>query len=186
MNLLLAGLIIFFGVHLLPNVGDTRARLIAGVGEKLYMSLYSLLSLAGLLMLSNGKARADWVEVWQPPEFLHNVTLGLMFLSVLCFAAMFFPNNIRRVLGHPMLLFVALWGAAHLASNGDLASILLFGSFAVFSVFKIFSLNLRKPRAPAPVVGRGRDLLVITIAAAVYGVVLFLHPYISGGYKLLT
>ena len=50
-------------------------------------------------------------------------------------AAAFVPSHIKSKLKHPMLASVKTWALAHLLSNGDLGSILLFGSFLAWGVY---------------------------------------------------
>lgn len=180
MNLLIAGMVIFFGVHLLPNIGDTRARLIDRVGEKAYMPAYALLSLAGIVMISMGKSRAEFSSLWIPPVWGQQLTLVLMAVSVFCFVSIFVPNNLTRKVHHPMLLFVTVWALAHLFSNGDLSSLLLFGSFAVFSLFKMVSLTRRKPPQAKPAVSLVRDVFALLLTVVIYGTVMHFHAAIAG------
>ena len=56
------------------------------------------------------------------------------------------PTHIRAVLRHPMLLGVLLWAIAHLLSNGDLRSVVLFGAFAGYSVIDLISVLARGKR----------------------------------------
>jgi uncharacterized membrane protein len=108
-----------------------------------------------------------------------------MLLSIYCSIAIIMATNLKRWIQHPMLAYVALWGLAHLVTNGDLASILLFGSFAVFAVYKTFSLMRRKPKPrPAPV-SIGQDVLVAVIALVSFAAFVYLHPHFSGGFALL-
>jgi uncharacterized membrane protein len=45
-------------------------------------------------------------------------------------------------LGHPMVLSVKVWALSHLLANGNLADLVLFGSFLIWAV-----LNFRSARA---------------------------------------
>jgi uncharacterized membrane protein len=47
---------------------------------------------------------------------------------------------------HPLLLALALWALAHLAPNGDLAHLVLFGLFAGFAVLGMAIIDRRKRR----------------------------------------
>ncbi|ARN75609.1 NnrU family protein [Oceanicoccus sagamiensis] len=186
MTLLIVGLIIFFGMHLLPNIGDSRAKFIDRFGEKLYMPVYAVVSLVGMVMAVRGRNSAEFVTVWTPPAWGVHVSMLLMLVSIVLFAAMFLPTNIKRKVHHPMLGFVGAWGLAHLFSNGDMASLIFFGGFFVFSVFKTISLTRRKPPEPYAPVAVTKDIVVLILAAIVYAALLFAHPYVSGGYALLT
>lgn len=62
------------------------------------------------------------------------------------------PNNIRRFIRHPMLIAMLIWGLGHLVANGDLATTIVFASFASFSLANIVVVNAREPfQQPEPV-----------------------------------
>jgi hypothetical protein len=66
-------------------------------------------------------------------------------------------GDIWRTLKHPFLVGVKTWAAAHLISNGDLGSIVLFGAFLAWAVYDRISLKRAPIRAPAiPVMGIAR------------------------------
>ena len=79
-----------------------------------------------------------------------------------------------------MLWGVTLWSIAHLLANGDLASILLFGSFGLFSLFNMFSANLRGAKKQQTKYAFSKDAIVIVASVVVYGILVFLHPYLFG------
>jgi len=89
-------------------------------------------------------------------------------------------TNLKRVTRHPMLWGVTLWSVAHLIANGDLASILLFGSFVVFSLLLMLSANMRgvkKSRTKQLIIF---DVLVVIAGFFVYVVFIMLHPHLIG------
>ena len=59
MTLFLAGLIVFFGVHLLPVFGDLRAGLIERHGEPIYKTAFALISAVGFVMMLYVSGRKD-------------------------------------------------------------------------------------------------------------------------------
>ena len=74
------------------------------------------------------------------------------------FVAAYFPGRIKRTLKHPMLAGVKIWALAHLLANGDLGSILLFGSILAWAVVARISVKRRdevpRPRRPGGASGR--------------------------------
>ena len=60
--------------------------------------------------------------------------------------AAYVPGRIKVRLKHPFLVAIKTWAFAHLIANGDLASIILFGSFLAYAVFARITLK----RAPRP------------------------------------
>ena len=78
MTLLIAGLLAFFAVHLLPTLPARRAALVGRLGANGYKALFSLLSLAALSLIVIGKGDAAFVPVWTPPPWTRHVTMALM------------------------------------------------------------------------------------------------------------
>ena len=163
MPTLLLGLLLFLGAHslqaLFPN---WRAQWRSRWGEMTYKGLYSLLSLAGLVLVVLGysQARAEPVLLWTPPRALLHFSWLLMWLSMVLLVAAYWPGNrIRQRLGHPMTLGVKVWALGHLLANGNLADVLLFGSFLVWAVL-VFRSARRRP-APAGTVATGNTLATV-------------------------
>lgn len=142
--LLIVGLLLFFLPHLFRELG-LRQRLIETLpSEGAYKGIYSLLALAGLVLIVMGKGQGDFVMVWEPRFELRGISHVLMIPVFILVAAGNMPMSwLRKNLRNPMMLGTFLWGIAHLWSNGDLASILLFGGFALWAAFKFVSLGLR-------------------------------------------
>jgi uncharacterized membrane protein len=180
MSLLIAGLVVFLGVHMLPMLGGVRQDLQSRLGAGAYRALFSLVSLAGLLMIVWGKARAPFVHIYLPPSWGHLVTATLMLPALILLPAANMPGNIKRLTPHPMLWAVILWSTGHLSANGDLASVLLFGSFGIYAVLDIASANRRGARCASAAVPISRDLMVLAAGIIAYGALRFLHPYLFG------
>ena len=129
---MILGLALFLGVHTLTTQRDVRARVIAASGEGGYKIGYALVSFLGLALIVWGFARyraTGWIDVWYPPIGLKHLTVALMLPAVILVVASYIRGRIYTTLKHPMLTGVKLWAAAHLLANGDLGSIILFGSF---------------------------------------------------------
>lgn len=143
MTLLLAGLILFFGIHSVRLVaGEWRDARIASLGYLRWRGLYSLVSITGfvLIVIGFGIARRDGIVVWAPPANLRHATELLTLISAMLIAATYVPNNaIKSRVHHPMVLGTACWALGHLLANGGLAEILLFGVFLVWSIASFFA-----------------------------------------------
>jgi uncharacterized membrane protein len=183
---LIVGLILFFGVHTLTTQRDLRARFIASMGEGGYKIFYSLASVAGLALIAWGFAEyraTGWIDVWSPPKAFKHITVALMLPAVILVVASYLRGRIYTTLKHPMLAGIKLWAAAHLLANGDLGSIILFGSFLAWAVFDRISLK-RRPDAggpPIPVGGPGNDLIAIAVGIVAYLALAFaFHPVVIG------
>lgn len=150
MAILVLGLTLFIGTHLLREIGLRRV-LMAKIPQAAYVAAYSLLALTGLGLIVWGKASAPFVMLWQPLFAMQWITLLLMIPAFILVLAGNLPTSYMRAqVRNPMVLGVTLWAAAHLWSNGDLASVLLFGSFCVWGIIKLVSLrsqydHTRKP-----------------------------------------
>src|SRR5271169_2334590 len=180
------GLAVFLGVHMLPAQRELRARAIVSLGEGGYKIGYALVSLAGIVLIAWGFAHyraTGWIDVWDPPKALKHITVALMLPAVIFVVAAYIRGHIYAALKHPMLAGVKLWAAAHLLANGDLGSIILFGSFLGWAVFDRISLKRRSdPGAPPiPVGGWGNDVIAGAVGIVAYLALAFaFHPVVIG------
>lgn len=180
MGLLILGMVVFMMVHLTPSFVGLRRRLIAWRGKAVYMIGYSCFAMIGLLLIVIGKGRADDVPVWDPPAWGVPITQIAMLFALILFPAAYMPTNLKRFMRHPFLTGLALWALSHLLVNGDLASILLFGGFAAFALFDIWSANRRGAVTSDRKLPFYRDLILIAVGLVLYGVMIHLHPYLFG------
>ncbi|RDH81606.1 MAG: hypothetical protein DIZ80_16170 [endosymbiont of Galathealinum brachiosum] len=181
MDILLLGITIFFGVHLVPSFVNFRKKAINGLGEARYKGLYSITALLGLVLIIYGMSEAEYQPIWEPPYWSRKVVIVTMLLVFYLFVAADMKSNIKRFIRHPMLFGVFLWSCVHLFANGDLASITLFGSFAIYSLFAIVSANLRGALLQTekyPVKNDIGSFIAGLVAYAVF--VLVIHPYLIG------
>ncbi len=184
MGVLILGLVLFLGVHSLRTISpDGRDRLAAGYGRG-YRAAYSLVSLAGLVLIvwGYGLAREAPIPVWDPPVWTRHLALTLMLPVFTLLIASQLPSRIKMATRHPMLLAVKLWATAHLLANGTLADILLFGAFLAWAVLARISAK-RHPRAdvapgaPKPV----NDVIAVVGGLVLYVATLFyLHLHLIG------
>jgi uncharacterized membrane protein len=184
--LLIAGLILFLGVHTLSARRDTRARVIAAIGEGPYKIAYSLVAIAGIVLIAWGFSlyrSTEWIDLWSPPRFMKHVTIALMLPAVILVVAAYLRGRIYRAVKHPMLAGVKLWAVAHLLANGDLGSVILFGAVLAWAVYDRISLKRRTDAGapPIPVGGVLNDVLAVVVGIVAYvalGVVF--HPVVIG------
>lgn len=186
MGMLVIGLVLFLGAHVFVTLRAPRAAVIARIGEWPYKGLMGLVSLVGLILIGYGFGRyraTDWIDVWSPPGWTYYVTQLLMWPASICVVAAYARGSIWRTLKHPMLVGVKTWAAAHLISNGDLGSIVLFGSFLAWAVYDRITLKRRTdPGAPAiPVGGRRNDIIAVVVGTLLYlALGLVFHPLVVG------
>jgi uncharacterized membrane protein len=184
MTLLIIGIIVFLGFHLLPTATGLREQLVGRLGENGYRGLFSLLSLASLALLVYGFAKAPVAQVWSPPDWTRWVAIVLMLPAFIFLVAAYFPGRIKSALKHPFLVAVKTWALAHLIANGDLASIVLFGSFLAYAVYDRITLKGRQPTSLIEVKGPAKpqnDIIAVVLGTALYVVfMVWLHPLLIG------
>jgi len=177
---LILGVAIFIGAHLIPSAPSLRNRLQERVGRNAYRGLFALVSLVGFVLLVVGMGRAPSVPLWDPPAWGHRIPVFGMPVALILLVAAFMPTNLKRFTRHPMLWGVTIWAAAHLLANGDLAALILFGSFGAFSLFDMWSANRRGAELSSKVVPYWRDLLVVLVGGIVYVGLLHSHALLFG------
>jgi uncharacterized membrane protein len=182
--ILIVGLVVFLGAHTFVTLREKRAALIARLGHG-YRALFAAVAIVGLALIIWGYSdyrTHGLIAVWSPPLVMRHITIGLMFFAVMFMTAAFVPSHIKAILKHPMLASVKTWALAHLLSNGDLGSIVLFASFLAWGVYARIAAKRRRDAgtmtAPA---GWINDALVVVL-----GIVVFLalgyafHPIVIG------
>ena len=173
---LVLGLVLFLGMHSISIVAPAwRDRTAARWGNG-WRGLYSLVTLAGLVLIIRGYglARHNPVELYTTPAWAQYVTAVLMLPVFPLFLAAYFPGRIKGALKHPQLVSVMLWSVAHLIATGMLANVVLFGGFLAWAVADRLSYTWRaqRPIATAPP-GRLNDGVVVVVGLVFY--VVFEH-----------
>lgn len=187
MTLFLAGLVIFFGLHLYSAMRSRHAEydLKKRVGYGVFMSSYSVLSLIGfgLIIYGFGATRGLGV-LYVPPVWMQHINLLLMIPALVLLIASQLPvSNIMKATKHPMLLAVKLWAFGHLLANGELNSVILFGSFLAYAVFDRIMVKRRGDIGPGPDAAANptMDLIAIVGGLVTWAAIAFwLHPVLFG------
>jgi len=187
MTLLLLGLALFLGVHSTRIVAEGwRTATIARVGEKPWKGIYSLLSIAGfvLLVIGYGAARQSPVVLFAPPMWTRHLAALLTIPAFVLLVAAYVPGNaIKRAIGHPMIAGVKVWALAHLLSNGTLADVLLFGTFLAWAVLGFIAAR-RRDRAAGTTYPAGpgsRTAITVVVGLVAWAVFAFaLHRPLIG------
>jgi uncharacterized membrane protein len=187
MTLLLLGLALFLGVHSTRIVAEGwRTSTIARVGEKPWKVIYSLLSIAGfvLLVIGYGAARQSPVVLFAPPVWTRHLAALLTIPAFVLLVAAYVPGNaIKRTIGHPMVAGVKVWALAHLLANGTLADLLLFGTFLAWAVLGFIAAR-RRDRAAGTTYPAGpgsRTAITVVVGLVAWAVFAFaLHRPLIG------
>ncbi len=188
MLILVLGIAVFIGVHLVPTEPEMRAGLIARFGETTYKAVFGVLSLAGLALIVLGYHKLQLMPgknpvIWSPPVWTRHIALALMLPAMILLVAAYVPSRIRTAMKHPMLVAVKLWALAHLLANGDLGGMVLFASLLAYAVYDRISVKKRGALGPlgAAKGGLGGDLAVVVIGTALYAVLLLWgHAWLFG------
>jgi uncharacterized membrane protein len=171
MAMLIAGLVLFLGAHSVRIFADDwRNALISKLGTGPWKGLYSLVSLAGfvLIVTGYGAARATPVDLWMPPRWTAHPTSLLTLIAFILLAAAYVKgNHIKAAIGHPMVAGVKIWAFAHLLSNGRLADVILFGAFLVWAVLDFRSSRQRDKRSGTRYPAGSGAKTAITVVAGV-------------------
>ena len=187
MALLVIGLALFFATHSVRIVADPwRAKVIARIGLNGWKGLYSLVSLAGFVMIvwGYGQARVGGAELWYGPAWLRYAAGFLMLLSFVLLAAANVPRNrIKAAIGHPMIASIAIWSFAHLLVNARVTDLVLFGTFLVWSAIDFHSARRREH---ATEISAGTGSWTNTVVAVAVGIAIwalfvgYLHRWLIG------
>src|SRR5579859_4371767 len=177
MGELIAGLVIFLGIHSVAMFApELRARAVGRWGEGPWKACYAVISLTGfvLLVYGFGLARQSPVVLYMPPAWMRHVTFLLMLPVFPLLLAAYLPGRIKTAAKHPMLAAVKFWAFAHLLANGMLADVLLFGGFLAWAVADRISLKRRSTPQTPPTAPPGpwNDAIAVVLGLAIYALLI--------------
>jgi uncharacterized membrane protein len=192
MLVLVIGLVVFFAIHLVPSNVAMRDGLIARFGLVGYRAIFGLVSLVGFALIVIGFAKLQMhpgknPQLWDPPLWTRQLAGALMLPAMIALVASYVPSRIHTALKHPMLVAIKIWALAHLLANGDLAALVLFGSFLAFAVYD--RISVKKRHAAGPLRDKTgpwyNDLIVLVAGTALYLVILlWAHQLVIGASPL--
>lgn len=185
---LILGIVVFLGVHLVPTSPELKAGLVERFGMTVYKIAFAALSLLGLVLIVLGYHKLQMmpdknVILWEPPVFAKHIAIALMLPAMIFLMAYLVPSRIGRALKHPMLISIKTWALAHLVANGDLASLILFGSFLAYAVYDRITLKRRPAAQPATGVATSpvNDVIVVGGGIALFAaILLWAHQFLIG------
>jgi uncharacterized membrane protein len=166
MMLFLAALL-WVGVHVGIAGSPLRGALVARLGEGWFRGIFSVGSVVAIsLLVSAWQAAMPDSSVFWVASIEYRWLMAVLMLPafLLFFASVTAPNptavaaeaalaleprGITRVTRHPMLWSFTLWAVLHAGANGDSASLIFFGAFAVTSLLGMPSID-GKLRAKRP------------------------------------
>ncbi len=182
MTVFILGLIVFFGVHLIPMT-PLKPALHKAIGVNPYKGLFSLISLIGLgvtiwgfSMLRSGPGA---FPVYWPGEWTRPVTSVLVFVGFVCLAAFHGKGYLKLWFRHPMSVGIALWSLGHLLSDGRKAAVILFACFLAYALLDIV-VGLAKRKVPTHEPQVRSDVIAVVAGAIVFVFFGWLHQYMVG------
>lgn len=184
---LIVGLVLLLGIHALPMNADLRRGLIGRFGAGPYKIAFSIASLVGLALVIYGYHKLQVnpgknPQLWALPTAARHVALLLMVPALILLVAAYVPSHIGRWVRHPMSVGIVLWAVAHLLVNGDLGSLVLFGSLLAYVVINpIFSGTAAAREQPASQPTLLHDLGVVIVGLMLYATfVVWAHEQLIG------
>lgn len=175
MTMLAAAAAFFLAIHLLVSGTRVRDALTGALGEGLYMGVFSLASVAGLVWMAmayNAAFATETYEVWDFGPGVRHLGIPVMFVALMIgVPGLLTPNptsagagemlkgevpvsGLLRVTRHPFLWGSAIWAGFHMLANGDAASIIFFGTFLILTVLGTFSIDAKRRRVYGEAWGR--------------------------------
>jgi uncharacterized membrane protein len=186
MTLLIIGVVLWSAAHLFHALAPgLRESLIGRFGEKPWKGAMALLIVVALVLIVMGWKAAPPVSVddylYAPPAWGRHATALLVLIAFVLFGASHGRNNIRRLVRHPQLTAVILWGAGHLLANGETRSVVLFGGLAAWALVSIPLINRREgPRTAPEAAPFKKDVIAVVAGLVVYAVFAGAHQWLFG------
>ena len=173
------GILLFFGVHLVPLHSKLKQSIESKIGENVYKTFFSIISLIGLLLIILGyESSAD--SLYQINTKVYFYSKFFMFLSLTILISAYFPTYIKKYTKHPMSVGIAIWALMHLLTNSDTSSVILFGSFIIYGIVSVLVAELKgidkKTLTPRIVF----DALSMALGVFLTFLAFNFHEYLSG------
>jgi uncharacterized membrane protein len=182
MELLVLGLALWWIAHLQKSAGaPLRQKLVDALGDNSFRGVISLLLVISLVLIVVGWRSTTPVEMYDAPAWGRAVATPLVLLALYLFVASGTASNVKRLLRHPQLTGLAVWALAHLLSNGDNRSLVLFGGLGLWALVEMPLINRRDGARERPAsLPVATDLKLVAIAVVAFVVLFVVHPYLFG------
>ncbi|WP_425040784.1 NnrU family protein [Primorskyibacter sp. S187A] len=175
MLLLIIGILLWVAAHYFKRLAPAKR---AGMGDA-GKGVVTVGILAGLVLMILGYRWAEFIPVWSPPGFMVHINNLLMLVGVFVFGMSATTGRLRGKMRHPQLTAVKIWAVAHLLVNGDLASIILFGSMLAWAVGSVILINRAEDwQRPEPGDAK-KDVLLIVITIVVFALMTGAHALLG-------
>ena len=182
MLLLIAGLVMWSGLHFIPTLAISfRTRQLESLGNNKYRAIFSILIVISIVLMVFGWRSIEPVHIYSPPAWSTPVTGLLVLVAFILFSAAHSKTIIRRIIRHPQLTGLVIWSISHLLSNGDSRSLILFGTLGAWAIAEIFLINKRDGEWIKPESGTIKsEILMLAKGIGMFVIFVVAHPYIAG------
>ena len=179
MTILAIGVLLFALLHGVAAIPQYKSHMKSRTGERWYGPVFGFASLFAIAVMVLGWRSSIEATVYDPPTWGWYVNYVLTFIGFLCLGIFLFRGSYRQRLRFPMGIAVVFWAVGHLFSNGDLASLILFGGLLCVSA-ALMAVAMANGVRPGHDVRIGHDGLSLIFGAALYGIMTQLHPALIG------
>jgi len=182
MKIMILGLLLWSLVHFIPSLAPLlKKNWISMLGEATYKISFAVIIVLSLVLIVYGWRHSTPSHLYTLPIIIKPITVILMLLAFVLFVAAKRPARIKTYIRHPQLMSIFVWSFAHLLSNGDSRSVVLFSWMGIWAVLEMIFINRRDGawiKQPPP--EWPKEFKGLTITFVIFVIVALAHPYIAG------
>lgn len=176
MTLLILGILLWVLPHMFKRLAPQRHLMLLPQIK----AIVGALVLVGVVLMVIGYRSVETGNLYTPLPGMGHLNNTLMLISIYLFGVGGSRSVLIAKLRHPMLLGMVLWSVSHLAVNGDVASVLLFGALGLWAVTEMVLINRAGPwKRPKPGSLKG-DLKNLIGTLLIFGLIAWLHGMVIG------
>ncbi len=184
MKLLIIGVLLLSCVLLYPSIFAARRDAIVERIGKTFNGIYAACIAVSIALIVAGWQHTVPEQVYQNPSWGRHLNMFTMFFAIMLFGAGSSKgiSRIKQFVRYPMLMAAVVWAAGHLLANGDIRSLILFGSMLVLAIVCMIT-SARRDGAwvkPAEIAGVKREGILLVITIVVYLVLFMTHRFFAG------
>lgn len=181
MTLLILGIILWWAAHLSKRLAPNFRQSLTdklGDGSK---GVFAILIVISVVLMTIGYRGADVQHLYSLPAWAGHLNNLLMIIAILLFGVGSKGSWLGARMRHPMLTAVKVWAVAHLLVNGDVSSLILFGSLLAWAVVSVIVINRAEGGwSPDRSVAFGsRDIKLIVIWSVMFVIIAGIHIWLG-------
>jgi uncharacterized membrane protein len=178
MMFLFIAVALFCALHLVPALPSVKASLQDRFGP-LYGPLFGLGATLSLVLIVFAWSQTEFEPVYEPSVWGRHINMAVSLIAFLFLGIFFFRGKLRLFFRFPFAIALIFWATGHLIANGDMASIILFGTLLAYAVIYI-ALALKNNVHPTLIMRDGHDVLALVSGVAAYIAMVQLHEPLIG------